>query len=101
MNIWMVFIPFILIYHMIQHRRVMEGRKVFIRNYLQSRKRALEESLISVERGGSPEIEKMLKEFSHSTTSFPTCDYVRDLIDQVLCPHYHRPRKDPNKEKRK
>ena len=60
MNIWMILIPFILIYHIYQARRVADGRKVFIRNYLRSRERALEESLRFVEKGTTPVIEMML-----------------------------------------
>jgi len=54
MNIWMILIPFILIYHIYQARRVADGRKVFIRNYLRSRERALEEGLRFVEKGTGP-----------------------------------------------
>ncbi|PKN61160.1 MAG: hypothetical protein CVU57_30895 [Deltaproteobacteria bacterium HGW-Deltaproteobacteria-15] len=59
MNIWMILIPFILIYHIYQARRVADGRKVFIRNYLRSRERALEEGLRFVEKGTAPVIETM------------------------------------------
>jgi len=58
MNIWMILIPFILIYHIVQQRRVADGRKVFARNYLRSRERALEEGVRYVENGTSPLIEK-------------------------------------------
>jgi hypothetical protein len=60
MNIWMILIPFILIYHIYQARRVADGRKVFIQNYLRSRERALEEGVQCVEKGTKPVIEKML-----------------------------------------
>lgn len=59
MSMWMILIPFVFIYHVVQHRRVAEGRKVFIRNYLHSRERALEEGLQCVKKGTSPVIEEM------------------------------------------
>jgi hypothetical protein len=66
MNLWMILIPFILIYHIYQVGRVADGRKVFVRNYLHSRERALEESLRYVEKNSAPVIEKM-----SATTDLP------------------------------
>ncbi|RJR35507.1 MAG: hypothetical protein C4576_24905 [Desulfobacteraceae bacterium] len=58
MNLWMILIPFILVYHIVQHRRVADGRKAFALNYLRSRERALEEALRYVDKGASPVIEE-------------------------------------------
>jgi hypothetical protein len=62
MNLWMILIPFILVFHVIQHRRVVEGRSLFARNYLRSRRQGLEESVRSIEKGDKPRIERMLSE---------------------------------------
>ncbi|MDD5204249.1 MAG: NF038143 family protein [Desulfobacterales bacterium] len=84
MNIWMVLIPFILIYHIYQARRVADGRKVFIRNYLRSRERALEEGLRFVEKGTAPVIETMS---DGSDLPEPARKFFREFI-MFLAGHY-------------
>ena len=84
MNIWMILIPFILIYHIYQARRVADGRKVFIRNYLRSRERALEEGLRFVEKGTTPATEMMS---DGSDLPEPARKPFRELI-MFLTGHY-------------
>ena len=62
MSFWMIFIPIILLYHVFRHKRVVEGRKTFARNYLVSRKRALEESADFVRRGTRPQIPEIVRD---------------------------------------
>lgn len=59
---WTIFIPIILLYHIFQHRKVVDGRKGFTQSYLISRKRALEESLALVDKGMRPDIDAILRE---------------------------------------
>jgi hypothetical protein len=62
MSFWMILIPIFLLYHVYRVKRIVEGRKEFARNYLITRKRALEESLSLMEKGGNPNMQSILKD---------------------------------------
>lgn len=62
MSFWMIFIPIFLLYHVYRVKKVAEGRKGFAKNYLVTRKRALEESLSLVEKGRNPNVQAILKD---------------------------------------
>jgi hypothetical protein len=62
LSFWMILIPIILVYHMFRHRRVVDGRKGFVKHYLIMRKKALEETLPLVEKGRKPRIDEILKD---------------------------------------
>lgn len=62
LSMWMVLIPFIFLYFFYQQRRVVEGRKDFMKSYLVSRRRALEESLDHVKNGRTPDVDRILAE---------------------------------------
>lgn len=62
LSFWMVLIPIILVYHMFRHRRVVDGRKGFVKHYLVTRRRALEETLPLVEKGRKPRVDEILKD---------------------------------------
>ncbi|MBU2499481.1 MAG: YwqI/YxiC family protein [Proteobacteria bacterium] len=61
-TIWMILVPIIIVYFMYQNRKVMDGRKGFVQNYLVSRRRALEESFAHLEKGRRPDIDLILTE---------------------------------------
>ncbi len=61
MSFWMVLIPIILLYHVYRVRKVVEGRKGFVQNYLISRKQALEESCVLLEKDRKPDFQAILK----------------------------------------
>jgi hypothetical protein len=42
MNVWMILIPIIIVFHMYRHQRYVDGRRSFADNYLITRKRALD-----------------------------------------------------------
>jgi hypothetical protein len=84
MSFWMIFIPIILIYHVFQVRKVVEGRKGFAKNYLVTRKRALEAGLSVVAKGRNPDVQSVLRDSNlpgKATGSF------RDLF-LLLVNHY-------------
>ncbi|MBN1105102.1 MAG: NF038143 family protein [Deltaproteobacteria bacterium] len=62
MNFWMIFIPFVLVYHMVRHKRVVEGRKEFVANYLLARKHACEEVFDSAKRAGKPRTDVLVRD---------------------------------------
>lgn len=62
MSFWMIFIPIFLVYHVYQHKRVVNGRKGFVQHYLTTRKRALEDAYLLVNKGMKPNIGLLLKE---------------------------------------
>jgi len=62
MSFWMVFIPIIMVYHVFQVRKVVEGRKGFAKNYLVTRKHALEASFSLVEKARNPDIQTILRD---------------------------------------
>ena len=62
MSFWMILVPLFLLYHVYRVHKVVEGRKGFAGNYLITRKRALEESLSLVEKGGNPNLQAILKD---------------------------------------
>jgi hypothetical protein len=84
MNFWMIFIPFILIYHMFRHKRVVDGRKEFTANYLVTRKRASEEAFDSAERGRKPRIDDLVRD---SKLPQEARGPFRDLLT-LLVDHY-------------
>ena len=62
MSFWMIFIPIFLLYHVYRVRRVVEGRKGFAKNYLITRKRALEESLSLVDKAKNPNLQSIMRD---------------------------------------
>jgi len=62
MSFWMIFIPIFLLYHVYRVRRVVEGRKGFAKNYLITRKRALEASFSLVEKDRKPDFQAILRD---------------------------------------
>jgi hypothetical protein len=47
MNVWMILIPIIIVFHMYRHQRYVEGRRSFADNYLITRRRALDAAISS------------------------------------------------------
>jgi len=62
MSFWMILIPIFLLYHGYRVRKVVEGRKGFAKNYLITRKRALEESLSLVEKARNPNLQTIMRD---------------------------------------
>jgi hypothetical protein len=42
MNVWMILIPIIIVYHMFRFQKYVDGKKKFTSNYLKTREQALE-----------------------------------------------------------
>ena len=62
MSFWMILIPIILVYHVLQVRKILKGRKGFAKNFLITRNHALEASLSLVEKGISPDMQMILRD---------------------------------------
>ena len=62
MSFWMILIPIILVYHVLQVRKIIKGRKGFAKNYLITRNHALEASLSLVEKGINPDMQMVLRD---------------------------------------
>jgi hypothetical protein len=64
MSFWVIFIPIILVYYVYQVQKVTEGRKGFAKNYLVTRKLALEEGFSLVEKARNPDLQSTLRDFN-------------------------------------
>ena len=64
MSFWMIFIPIFLLYHVYRVKKIVEGRKGFAKNYLVTRKRALEAGFSLAEKGRKPDLQAILKDSS-------------------------------------
>jgi len=62
MSFWMIFIPIFLLYHVYRVKKIVEGRKGFVRNYLITRKRALEGGFSLVGKGRKPDVQAIMKD---------------------------------------
>ncbi len=62
MSFWMIFIPIFLLYHVYRVKKIVEGRKAFAKNYLITRKRALEAGCILVDKGRNPDLQAILRD---------------------------------------
>lgn len=60
LNIWMILIPIILIFHIFRQNKIIRDRKTFIGHYLLSRKRALDAAFESVRGKYDPDIERIV-----------------------------------------
>jgi hypothetical protein len=58
MNVWMILIPIIIVFHMYRHQRYVDGRRAFIDNYLITRKRALEAAHGYCEHGNNVDLDR-------------------------------------------
>ena len=61
LNIWMILIPVIFVYHFYRLKKFADGRKDFAKNFIITRKRALEEALSSVTSGGKPDMDGLAR----------------------------------------
>jgi hypothetical protein len=62
MSFWMIFIPIFLVYHVYRVKKIVEGRKGFAKNYLITRKRALDAGFSLAEKGRRPDLQAILKD---------------------------------------
>lgn len=62
MSFWMIFIPIFLLYHVYRVKKIVEGRKGFAKNYLITRKRALEAGFFLAEKGRKPDLQTIMRD---------------------------------------
>lgn len=55
-TVWMILVPFLLIFHVFNMKRSQSGRKVFSQNYVISRERALKEAVKRIQNGSRTDI---------------------------------------------
>ena len=60
MNVWMILIPIIIVFHMYRHQRYVNGRRSFIENYLITRKRVLEAAHNYCDQGEKVDLDQFL-----------------------------------------
>lgn len=83
-SMWMILIPIIFLHFFYRLKKFADGRKEFAQHFLLTRKRALEEAVASIESGGKPDINALMKMSSAPKESHP--DYKIWL--EVLLDHY-------------
>jgi hypothetical protein len=82
MNIWMILIPIILVFHIYRHQRYVDGKKTFAENYLVTRKRALAEAFASASEGRPPRIDSIVEKAGISPESRPAYgEWVSELVE--------------------
>ena len=62
MSFWMILVPIFLVYHVYRVKKTVEGRRGFAKNYLITRKRALEESICLVEKARNPNLQAIMSD---------------------------------------
>lgn len=62
LNIWMILIPIILVYHVFRHNKAVQGRTAFVKHYLLSRSRALDEACLALAQGRPPNIDEVVQQ---------------------------------------
>lgn len=62
LNIWMILIPFILVYHVFRHKKAVQGRSAFVKHYLLSRSRTLDEACNALKQGRAPDIDAVAQQ---------------------------------------
>ncbi len=81
---WMILIPIIFIHYFYRMKKFADGRKEFAQHFILTRKRALEEALTSIESGGKPDVNALVK--MSSAPKETHSDYKKWL--EVLLDHY-------------
>ena len=56
LSMWMILIPFILVYHVFRHNNAVKGRSTFAEHYLLSRTRSLDEACRALAERQAPDI---------------------------------------------
>lgn len=56
MNVWMILIPIIIVYHMFRFQKYVDGKKKFTSNYMKSREQALESACSLVADGKAKDV---------------------------------------------
>ena len=59
--VWMILIPVFFVFYFWQLKRYSDGRKTFAEKFMITRRRALDEALVSVEAGKGPDIETVVQ----------------------------------------
>jgi hypothetical protein len=77
LSIWMILIPVIFVHYFYQFQKFTAGRKMFVENYLISRKHALDEAVAVADTGKEPEIERLAK-----LSNLPAG--IREQLSEVL-----------------
>ena len=60
LSMWMILIPFILVYHVFRHNNAVKGRSAFAEHYLLSRRRSLEEACSALAGQKPPDIDAVV-----------------------------------------
>ncbi len=84
MNIWMILIPIIIVYHMFRFQKYVDGKNKFAQNYLKTREQALESA-------GSAVAEGKAKDVNSITAQIPLPAEARGPYSHllsVLADHY-------------
>ncbi len=84
LNLWMILIPIIFLHFFYRLKKFTDGRKEFAQHFILTRKRALEEAVTSIESGGKPDLNSIVK--MSSAPKETHSDYKKWL--KVLLEHY-------------
>ncbi len=84
MNVWMILIPIIIVFHMYRHKRYVDGRQAFAENYLITRKRALEAAYSACQSGERTDMQQFV---ATSDTPLQTREEYYNWVE-LLIEHY-------------
>jgi hypothetical protein len=62
MNVWMILIPVIIVYHMFRFQKYVDGKKKFTQNYMKTREQALESARSVVAEGKTKEVNSITEQ---------------------------------------
>ena len=85
LNIWMILIPIILVFHVFRHNKAVQGRAAFVGHYLLSRSRTLEEAFLALTQGRMPDIDAVVRQATDLPNSARSayCAWIK-----ILARHY-------------
>lgn len=84
MNVWMILIPIIIVFHMYRHKQYVDGRRSFAENYLITRKRALDAAYEACQSGEKTDMQHFV---AASDAPVQTHKEYREWVE-LLIEHY-------------
>lgn len=84
MNVWMILIPIIIVYHMFRFQKYVDGKKKFTSNYMKTREQALESARGIVAEGKAKDVNSITEQIPLS----PEARGPYNHLLSVLVDHY-------------
>jgi len=84
-NLWMVLLPILFLHFIYRMKKYKEGRMQFDKNFMISRKRAMDAALQAVATGAAPEIDGIVREATISDElKTPYAAWIKVLVEYYM-----------------